>query len=83
MEYLPVEEKNSSKTCPLCGKIHKNCRKYRGLFICSKYKKALNADLVGAFNILHNGKSPKGDSRNGSKTTSFSLLPVLTGTFVF
>ena len=80
MKYVPVEEQHTSKTCPLCREIHNNGRKHRDLFVCSKFKKALNADLVAAFNILHNGESPKGDSRNGPETGPFSLLPALTGT---
>ena len=81
IKYIPAEEKNSSKTCPLCGKIHKNGRKYRGLFVCPVMKKAMNADLVAAFNILHNGESANmADSRNGSKTAPFCLLPALAGT---
>jgi putative transposase len=80
MKYIPVKEQYTSKICPLCGEIHKNGRKYRGLFVCPVKKKAMNADLVGAFNILHNGESPKGDSRNGGKTAPLSLLPALAGT---
>jgi len=79
MEYIPVEEKYTSKTCPLCGEIHNNGRKYRGLFVCPANRKAMNADLVGAFNILYNVESPQGDSRNGSKTAPLSSLPALAG----
>jgi len=50
----------------------------RGLFVCSIKKIAMDADLVGAFNILHNGESLK-DSRNGRKTAPPSLLPALAG----
>ena len=81
MEYVPVEEQYTSKSCPLCGEVHETGRKYRGLFICPIEKKAMNADLVGAFNILHNGEFPEtGNSRNGSKTAPPSLLPALAGT---
>ncbi len=75
MEYTPVEEEYTSKTCPLCGEIHNNSRKHRGLFVCPTKRKAMNADLVGAFNILHKGESPKGDSPNGSKTAPLSSPP--------
>jgi len=47
--------------------------------VCPIKKKAMNADLVGAFNILHNAESPQGDRRNGSKTAPLSSLPALTG----
>jgi len=79
IEYIPVEEQYTSKICPLCGKVHENGRKYRGLFVCPVKKKAMNADLVGAFNILHKGESPQGDSPNGRKTAPLTLLPALTG----
>ena len=80
MEYVPVEEQYTSKICPLCGKIHENGRKHRGLFVCPVKKKAMNADLVGAFNILYNAESPLGDRRNGCKTAPSNLLPALAGT---
>ncbi len=55
--------------------------KYRGLFVCPKYRKAVNADLVAALNILHNGKSTNMmDSRNESKTEPLNLLLALAGT---
>ena len=79
MKYAPVKEKYSSKICPLCGEIHKNGRKHRGLFVCPVKKKAINADLVGAFNILHNPESVK-DRGNGGKTAPINLLPALAGT---
>lgn len=80
IKYIPVEEKYTSKTCPLCGEIHENGRKHRGLFICPVKNKAMNADLVGAFNILYNPESPQGDRGNGGKTAPLSLLPALAGT---
>jgi len=80
MKYIPVEEQYTSKICPLCGEIHENGRKYRGLFVCSVKKKAMNADLVGAFNILYNAESPRGDRRNGCETAPLSVLPALAGT---
>ncbi len=50
ISVIKVSEKNTSTTCPVCGKRTKKARRHRGLFVhCSK---ALNADLVGAYNIL-------------------------------
>ena len=81
MKYIPVEEQYTSKICPLCGEVHENGRKHRGLFVCPVKKKAMNADLVGAFNILHKGESPEmGDSPNGGETAPINLLPALAGT---
>ncbi len=48
-----VSEENTSTTCPLCkAKNQDHKRVYRGLFKCYKHSKVLNADLVGAYNIL-------------------------------
>jgi len=58
------------KTCPICGEIHNNSRKHRGLFVCLIKKKAMNADLVGAFNNFVAAKSPcesMGYSRGGGR----------------
>ena len=47
-----VNEAFTSKTCPLCGKPHDGARFVRGLFKCPAEGLVMNADLVGAFNIL-------------------------------
>jgi len=47
-----VDEAFTSKTCPVCGRPHKGARFVRGLFKCPATGLVLNADLVGAFNIL-------------------------------
>lgn len=50
IRVIKVPEKNSSTTCPVCAKRVKKARVHRGLFVhCGL---ALNADLVGAYNIL-------------------------------
>ncbi|NJE61825.1 RNA-guided endonuclease TnpB family protein [Thermococcus sp. 21S7] len=47
-----VNEAFTSQTCPLCGQCHSNGRIFRGLFKCHREGVVMNADLVGAFNIL-------------------------------
>ncbi|KUH34345.1 transposase [Thermococcus celericrescens] len=47
-----VDEAFTSQTCPLCGQCHANARFVRGLFKCHREGVVMNADLVGAFNIL-------------------------------
>jgi len=47
-----VGEAFTSQTCPLCGQHHPNGRIFRGLFKCHREGVVMNADLVGAFNIL-------------------------------
>ena len=52
IEVLLVDEAFTSKLCPLCGQRHSNGRIFRGLFKCRREGVVMNADLVGAFNIL-------------------------------
>ncbi|KUH32769.1 transposase [Thermococcus celericrescens] len=47
-----VDEAFTSQLCPLCGQRHENARFVRGLFKCRREDVVMNADLVGAFNIL-------------------------------
>lgn len=50
IRVVKVSERSTSTTCPVCGKRAKNARVQRGLFMhCGL---TLNADLVGAYNIL-------------------------------
>ncbi len=50
IRVIKVSEKSTSTTCPVCSRRTKKARVYRGLFVhCGL---ALNADLVGAYNIL-------------------------------
>ncbi|WP_107758378.1 RNA-guided endonuclease InsQ/TnpB family protein [Carboxydocella thermautotrophica] len=50
IRVVKVSEKNTSTTCPACGERGKKARVHRGLFVhCGV---VLNADLVGAYNIL-------------------------------
>jgi len=52
IKVLLVGEVFTSQTCPLCGQRHANGRIFRGLFKCRREGVVMNADLVGAFNIL-------------------------------
>jgi len=48
--YLALEGYTSME-CSLCSEIHSNGRIYRGLYICRKTKRRINADLNAASNI--------------------------------
>jgi len=50
---IDVDERNTSKTCSLCGEAHESGRVERGLFKCPRTGRVINADLNGAINILH------------------------------
>ena len=52
IQVVLVDEAFTSKTCPLCGQRHSSGRIFRGLFKCHREGGVMNADLVGAFNIL-------------------------------
>ena len=51
IKIILVNETYTSKTCSICGEIHENGRKYRGLYICPKMGKAINADINASINI--------------------------------
>jgi len=52
IQVVITDEAFTSQTCPLCGQRHSNGRIFRGLFKCRREGVVMNADLVGAFNIL-------------------------------
>ena len=47
-----VNEAWTSRTCSLCGKRHRNGRKYRGLYVCKTFNKAMNADVNAVANLV-------------------------------
>ncbi|KPQ41358.1 MAG: transposase [Candidatus Methanoperedens nitroreducens] len=47
-----VSERNSSRTCSVCGIVDKKSRMHRGLYRCRHCGTELNADVNGARNIL-------------------------------
>jgi putative transposase len=51
IEVELVPEDYTSKQCSICGIRHKNGRKHRGLYICSKIGKKINADINATLNI--------------------------------
>ncbi|WP_456321988.1 RNA-guided endonuclease InsQ/TnpB family protein, partial [Palaeococcus sp. (in: euryarchaeotes)] len=80
IEVLLVDEAFTSKLCPLCGQRHPNGRIFRGLFKCCREGVVMNADLVGAFNILRKVRTitPSlpalaGGRGNGGKTVPEGL----------
>jgi putative transposase len=51
IEVELVPEYYTSRECSICGNKHKNGRIYRGLYICRKTGKKINADINAALNI--------------------------------
>jgi transposase len=52
IEVKIVSEDYTSKQCSICGNKHKNGRKHRGLYICSKTGKKINAGINATLNIV-------------------------------
>ena len=46
-----VSEDYTSQKCSICGEIHRDGRIYRGLYICRKTEKKINADINASLNI--------------------------------
>jgi putative transposase len=64
-------ERGTSKGCSLCGEVHKNGRKHRGLYDCKKHNILMNADVNGATNILYGRKVA---AVSGSRPMAWPLL---------
>jgi len=70
-----VSERDTSKTCCLCGKQH-NGRVERGLIVCHEKHQSINADVNGAVNILNVAvkRSPQVLSTDGEETSGSGLM---------
>jgi putative transposase len=51
IEVEVIPEHYTSRECSICGEVHGNSRVYRGLYICNKTGKKINADVNAAINI--------------------------------
>jgi len=51
IEVVEVSERNTSKTCSMCGREDDSQRVERGLYVCEACNEAFNADVNGAENI--------------------------------
>lgn len=49
---VQVSERNSSRTCSVCGDLNANSRVHRGFYLCAACGAGGNADVNGAINIL-------------------------------
>ena len=58
-----MSERNTSKTCCVCGREDESQRVERGLYVCETCDGAFNADLNGAENIrLDSNKESNSES---------------------
>ncbi len=51
IEVGEVDERDTSKTCCVCGRENDSQRVERGLYVCAEHDDAFNADVNGAENI--------------------------------
>jgi putative transposase len=51
IEVVEVSERDTSKTCCVCGREDDSQRVERGLYVCEEHDDAFNADVNGAENI--------------------------------
>jgi putative transposase len=54
IEVVEVSERDTSKTCCVCGREDDSQRVERGLYVCEEHDDAFNADVNGAENIRLN-----------------------------
>lgn len=75
VEVKKVSERDTSKTCSLCGKQH-NGRIERGLMVCREKHRSINADVNGAVNILNVAvnRSPLVLSTDARETSGSRLM---------
>ena len=52
-ELIPVDPRNTSRTCPGCGHVSGENRVTQAEFVCVACGYAANADVVGALNVAH------------------------------
>ncbi|MFQ6126462.1 MAG: zinc ribbon domain-containing protein [Candidatus Heimdallarchaeota archaeon] len=69
-------EAYTSLTCSLCGKRHRNGRKYRGLYICKTHTKAMNTDVYAVANLANKGNIPKPQGRDNWVVAHPSVVKV-------
>ncbi len=86
ISVVVVDEAFTSQTCPLCGQRHENARFVRGLFKCRREDVVMNADLVGAFNILKKAVktiTPSLPALSGGRGNRFKAEPEESKTRLF
>jgi putative transposase len=77
---VTVSERNTSKTCCVCGKEDDSRRVERGLYVCEMCDTAFNADVNGAENIrleLNESNSESASDLGGDRSTGWLAQPAV------
>lgn len=78
IEVVEVSERDTSKTCCICGQEDESQRVERGLYVCESCDAALNADVNGAENIrldITESNSESASSLDADRSTGWVAQP--------
>ena len=79
IEVVEVSERNTSKTCCVCGREDESQRVERGLYVCEEHDDAFNADVNGAENIRldinNTSNSESAPDLGGDRSTGWLAQP--------
>ncbi len=78
IEVLKVSERDTSKTCCVCGREDDSQRVERGLYVCEECDAAFNADVNGAENIrldMNQSNSESSASLGEDRSTGWLAQP--------
>ncbi len=78
IEVVEVSERDTSKTCCVCGRKDDSQRVERGLYVCESCDAAFNADVNGAENIrldINESNSESTPSLGGNRSTGWLAQP--------
>ncbi|TKX50323.1 transposase [Halorubrum sp. ASP121] len=78
IEVVEVDERDTSKTCCVCGREDESQRVERGLYVCEDHDDAFNADVNGAENIrvdINQSNSESSASLDDDRSTGWLAQP--------
>jgi putative transposase len=78
IEVVELSERNTSKTCCVCGRKDESQRVERGLYVCETCDAAFNADVNGAENIrlnLNQSNSESSGQLSGDRSIGWLAQP--------
>ncbi|WP_280536667.1 transposase [Halopenitus sp. POP-27] len=78
IEVVEVSERDTSKTCCVCGREDETQRVERGLYVCEECDAAFNADVNGAENIrldINTSNSESSASSDEDRSTGWLAQP--------
>ena len=78
IEVVEVDERDTSKTCCVCGREDESQRVERGLYVCEDHDDAFNADINGAENIrvdINQSNSESSASLGEDRSTGWLAQP--------